>query len=190
LDTVPSARLPKLRAIVYDLEIQEPPESVGGWENVRRGEAGVSCVVLYDSSTKRFHTYDEFGLEDCIAHMNQADVLVSFNGLEFDTPILQSITGLDIYPRQYDILHEVWKALPTRTKGYKLSDICGRLGLGEKNFTGETAVKLYQSGRFGRLFDYCISDVHLTRTLARFITEHGYVLTPEGDHLELPKVMD
>ena len=189
-DFVPSARLPQLHVIVYDLEIQQGPDEVGGWENVRRGEAGVSCVVLYDSETGRFHTYDEFDLEECIAHMNQADVLVSFNGLEFDTPILQSITGLDILPRQYDILHEVWRALTSRTKGYKLSDICGRLGLGSKNFSGETAVQLYQSGRFGKLFSYCINDVHLTRRLADFIGQEGYVLTPDGERLELPKVVD
>ena len=189
-DLLPSRAPPKLRFIVYDLEIQEEPEEAGGWENVRRGGAGVSCVVLYDSYTKRHHTYDEFDLESCIEHMNKADVLVSFNGIEFDTPILQTVTGLDIFPRQYDILHEVWSALHSRVKGYRLSDICRRLGLGEKEFSGETAVQLYKKGRFGRLFDYCIKDVHLTHQLARWIWKHGYILTPEGEPLELPRVTD
>jgi len=174
--------------ITYDLEIQLDPEAVGGWENVRHGDAGVSCVVLHDNRTDRFHIYDEHDLEECMAHLNSADVLVSFNGIEFDTPILQSITGSDVLPHQYDILHEVWKALPTRVKGYKLEDICVRLMLGQKNGDGTSATKLYRERRFGRLFDYCLNDVALTCKLVRFINQYGYILTPDHGRLELPRI--
>lgn len=178
-----------LHAIVYDLEIQkQPDECMGGWEGVRRGEAGISCVVLYDNHTDRFHVYDEYDLEDCVKHLNSADILVSFNGIAFDTPILQSIVGQDVLPEQYDILAEVWSALPTRTKGYKLGDICSRLGLGEKVNNGSSAIELYANGRFGKLFDYCCQDVALTRDLARHIGRHGYIISPDGEYLQLPRI--
>ena len=175
--------------IVYDTEIKtDPTQHPGGFEAAKRGECGISCVVLYDNEDGRFHTYDEHDLEECMAHMNTADVLVSFNGLEFDTPLLQSVTGEDIWPQQYDILHEIWKALGTRVKGYKLGDVCGRLGLGAKIADGHRATELYAEGRFGKLFNYCINDVHITRMLARFIQKYGHVLTPDGEILPLPKI--
>jgi DEAD/DEAH box helicase domain-containing protein len=175
-----------MRVITYDLEIAQGPEEIpGGWEAIRKGEGGVSCVSLYDTATERYHLYDENDLEECADHLNQADILVSFNGIEFDTPCFQGASGRDVYPNQYDILHEIWKALGEREKGYKLNQICHRLSLGEKNNDGAGAVELYRNGRFGKLFDYCMSDVSLTRKLANFINRYGYVLAPDGSSLYL-----
>lgn len=175
-------------------EIEEIPS---GWDGARRGEAGISCVCVWDSSTERFHVYsakpfdeanemgiwDQGDLDDCLAHLNSADLLVGFNSIDFDTPALQSVSGCDILPEQYDILREVWRALGKRQKGFRLNDLCKRHGIGEKTETGESAPKLYKSGRHGRLIDYCINDVHLTLKLARLIEQQGYVETPEGEQL-------
>jgi uncharacterized protein YprB with RNaseH-like and TPR domain len=121
-------------------------------------------------------------------HLNDADILVSFNGIEFDTPILQSVTGLDLLPEQYDILHEIWKALMNRVKGYKLNDICVRLGLGEKVDNGASAIQLYHDGEFATLYAYCRQDVWLTKRLMDFINRYGYIITPDGEYLELPRL--
>lgn len=177
-----------MRTLFWDIEIRLSPDEVpDGWEGARRGECGVSCVAIYDSETGRFHVYDEHDLERCVEHLNEAELLVGFNTLEFDTPALQGAAGLDIFPDQYDILHEVWKALGTRVKGYKLDDICQRLDLGRKNSNGEFATQLYRKGRFGRLFDYCIQDVHLTKSLSNYIEENGYITGPDGQFLHLPR---
>lgn len=176
-----------MRTIVWDCEIKLSPDEVpDGWEGARRGECGISCVALLDSESGRFHVYDEHGLEQCVEHLNEAELLVGFNTLEFDTPALQGAAGLDIFPDQYDILHEVWKALGTRVKGYKLDDICQRAGLGQKNSNGEYATVLYRKQHFGRLFDYCINDVHLTRKLSNFIAREGYIPDHNGNRLYLP----
>lgn len=122
--------------------------------------------------------------------MNSADLLVSFNGIEFDTPCLQGFTDLDIYTEQYDILHEIWKSLGGREKGYKLTEICQRLDLGVKNNDGARATQLYRDRHFGKLFDYCMNDVHLTRKLANWINRYGYIVGVSGNwlHLEKPGV--
>jgi uncharacterized protein YprB with RNaseH-like and TPR domain len=145
-------------------------------------------VAIYDTDTGRTHVYDEHDLEQCIEHLNSADLLVSFNGIEFDTPALQGVTGMEIVPDQYDILHEIWKALSTRTKGFKLDNICERLNLPRKNGNGERATDLYRDKRFGRLFDYCINDVQITRSVAHWINEHGFIVAPDGTPLELPRI--
>lgn len=176
-----------MRTICWDIEIRTSPnECVDGWEGARRGECGVSCVALFDSYSGRMHVYDEHDLERCVAHLNGADLLVGFNTIEFDTPALTGVTGEDILPDQYDILHEIWKALGTRVKGYKLDDICQRAGLGAKNSNGEFATVLYKKQHFGRLFDYCMNDVHLTRKLSNHIAREGSIPGPDGALLYLP----
>jgi len=177
-------------------EIEEIPS---GWDGARRGEAGISCVCLYDTSTERYHVYaakpfdedNEMGLwnrqdlDDCVSHLNSADLLIGFNTISFDTPALQAVSECDILPTQYDILAETWRALGNRRKGFRLNELCLRHGLGQKSETGESAPKLYKSGRHGRLIDYCVNDVHLTLKLAQHIQRHGYIETPEGDQLVL-----
>lgn len=175
-----------MRVITFDIEIQRDPQ--GDWEAARRGASGCSCVALYDTASGRLHVYDEHDLAECVAHLNDADVLVGFNTMEFDTPILESLVQLDILPEQYDVLHEIWKAMPERTAGYKLQQICERHNLGGKNNDGAKATELYANGRFGKLFDYCMNDVHLTRKLVQYIEIHGGISTPDGGFLELPRL--
>lgn len=188
-----------MRIISYDTEIMSSiDETIDGWDGARRGDAGISCAVLYDTSTRRSHIYcagpwhpdyhmrdlwDPKDLDALLSHLNSADLLIGFNNIAFDTPALQGFTESDILPQQYDILHEVWAGLGGRRyKGFGLDALCTRLGLGSKNGeNGESAPLLYKSGRFGRLIDYCTNDVHLTRRLANYIHQHGYVTTPEGE---------
>lgn len=174
------------RLIVWDLEIAIPVEEVpGGWDAVRRGGAGVSCICLYDTASDRYHCYDAFTLPEAIDHLNEADLLIGFNTISFDTPIMESLTDATLMPPQFDILNEIWSVLPTRTKGYKLAQLCDRLGLGTKSRTGASAPDLYRTGQFGRLIDYCMNDVALTRRLANFMEREGHVLTPDGEPLHV-----
>src|SRR2546422_9732256 len=111
-----------MRVLTYDLEIQRGPDEVhSGWDGIRRGDGGVSCVALHDSAIDRILLYNEHDLAACMDHLNDADILVSYNGLDFDMPILQNVTDRDLLPHQYDILHEIWGVLPSKTKGYKLN---------------------------------------------------------------------
>jgi uncharacterized protein YprB with RNaseH-like and TPR domain len=115
------------------------------------------------------------------------DLLISFNGIEFDTPCLESVTDLTIQPPQYDILREVWRALPKREKGFRLGEITERLGLGMKTSEGARATDMYRDGDFLHLYSYCRNDVALTQRLANWINTHGFILTPDGEELPLER---
>jgi uncharacterized protein YprB with RNaseH-like and TPR domain len=170
------------------MEIAVPVEELpGGWNDARTGEAGVACVCLWDSSTDRYHVYDEFTIAKCIDHLNSADLIVSFNGKGFDVPALEGFTGTEIYADHYDILEECWKSIGKRQKGYRLGELAPRtLGL-EKSNTGEHAPVLFRQQRFGELVDYCINDVHLTRKLFEHIMVTGEVIDPDGEPLLLDR---
>lgn len=119
--------------------------------------------------------------------LNEADLLVGYNCVSFDTPVIESVTGYTINVDQYDILANIWGALGTKRKGFKLGEVTSRLGLGDKVVNGEGAPSLYRAQRFGKLFDYCINDVAITRTLANWIQFNGYILTPENEPLEVAR---
>lgn len=177
------------RVIVYDLEIAKPlPQRDGkaDWDAAKRGECGVSCVVLYDSETNRYHLYDSHNLVDCITHLNSADWLVGWNSKEFDTNVMQGVTGQQITAKQYDILQAIWQALGNQYfKGYRLGDVANRtLGL-NKTGNGESAPSLAAQGRWAELFDYCLNDVWLTKELFNHAIEYGWIIDANGEKLAL-----
>lgn len=179
--------------ICWDLEIEKPvSDTTGGWDGAKRGDCGISALVLSDSDTGRYHIYDKHTLEEAVDHLNGADLLVGFNTIEFDSSVVFGVTGRYITVEQYDICQEVWRTLKKRQKGYKLDEIAqATLGVG-KNSNGEFATTLVRKKRWGQLFDYCLNDVHLVRELYNHINELGWIRgTPGIDlFLERPLLKD
>jgi len=178
-----------MHIIVWDLEIEKPIKD-NDWEAAKRGENGISSVVLFDSSTERYHLYDYHTLDSCGQHLNSADLIVGFNSVEFDAPCFSGCTGQSIVPVQFDILQAVWTALGKREKGWRLGQICERT-IGEgKIKNGASAPRLYAEGRFGELFDYNLHDVYLTRKLYNHIVKFGTLVGPDGTPLQLLEYPD
>lgn len=177
--------MPKI--LCWDLEILHPVEKMGGWEAARNGACGISALVISDSETERFHIYDQHDLDAAFDHLSEADLLVGYNSLSFDTEVLNNVLGRQLSVNHYDILDRIWKQLPIRQKGWKLTEVATRaLDLG-KSGNGEFATALAAKGRWGKLFDYCLNDVHLTKMLFNYIQDFGYLPGPTGDKLHMPQ---
>ena len=175
-----------MRILTWDLEIKTPLEEVGGdWTRVRNGDAGISVLAVRDNETGRQHLYDTHTLDAAVDHLNEADLLVGFNSVGFDSCVLLGVTNRHLSVPHYDILAKIWEALGTRQKGWKLDDVASRtIGL-TKSGKGEYATALFAQGRFAELHDYCMGDVHITAALYNHIVVNGWVVGPEGDHLHL-----
>jgi DEAD/DEAH box helicase domain-containing protein len=177
-----------MRIVCWDLEIAKPIPLKNGkpdWDYARAGDCGISCVVLYDSQTERYHLYDMHNLPECVAHLNSADLIVGYNSIEFDTSVLQNVSGSQLTAPQYDILSEIWRALGHYQKGYKLGDVCGRALNLEKSGSGESAPSLAAQGRWAELMDYCLNDVALTKALYNYVVDEGGILDVNGHMLKL-----
>lgn len=177
----------RLSHLVLDLEIKYSPIE-RGWDAARRGECGISAVCAFNSETGRFYLYDDHNLGDLLDHMQSVDTIVTFNGQDFDLPCLEGVVGEPLQPyvhSSYDILQEIWAALGTRRKGYRLDDVCRRtLGIG-KDSSGAYATELFATCHFAELFTYCMHDVDLTQTLFEHIMDQGYIIDVNGDKLML-----
>jgi DEAD/DEAH box helicase domain-containing protein len=177
-----------MRVITWDLEICESPtDENGGWNAARNGGLGISCISLYDTASSRFYIYDQHTLDVCGEHLREADMLVGFNNLEFDTPCFEGLTKSVLDVPQYDILAEVRDVVGRFKKGYRLGQIAERTIGCQKTDTGEHAPVLFQQHRFAELHTYCMHDVAITRDLCNFIEQQGYIIGDNGEPVTLDR---
>lgn len=184
--------------IAFDVEIARHVKDVGGWDYT--GEMGVACAVVYEYARDRFRAYDSSELEELRACIDRADTIVSWNGWNFDLPVVYGINrpdwkdhphrqrpggkdGKPLAERSCDLLREVYAAqglspdggTPAHA-GWRLQDASGgTLGVG-KCGEGALAPDLYKQGRWGELFTYCQHDVWLTARLDQFVRRHGFLV--------------
>jgi hypothetical protein len=189
-----------VRIVYFDLETRKhaadlrPDDLDAGWEALRRGEGGVSALALFDSDDQWLHFYDDFTIQAAARHLESADVVVGYSSERFDVPVVEGLVGRKLALRHHvDIYAELARALAHQgfvgTKGDCTLDRIAKRTLGRgKIDKGSHAKELALKGRWSELFNYCASDVQLTRDLMYYILEHGGVIGPRGFiSLEVPK---
>jgi len=178
--------------VFFDTEISKLDTEVGGWANVLQGHAGLSAAVTVSAPTPRVGLFDLHTVENLVNYLEDADVVVSFNGRGFDVPLLSSLVGRPlVLPRHLDLCDLISRSVGKPKHGaWGLDAICRRtLGYG-KTGSGEFAPALAQAGRFGELFDYCLNDVYILQDLFEHIRLKGFVVGTQGEEILLPKVQE
>lgn len=162
--------------ITFDLETAIP----GSFGDQKAGKCGISVACTAEdfaawsfpddrvlcSVDQKQELWDGTMLEELAFYLEEADLVVTWNGILYDIPVLSALLGRRINLNgHYDILDEIWKNVPRKEKGWSLDKIAQEtLGRG-KNGKGVSAPHLFQSGQIAKLFTYCMEDVALTRDL-------------------------
>jgi DEAD/DEAH box helicase domain-containing protein len=157
--------------LFFDLETQKSADEVGGWDNIRAMRMSVG--VTYSTRRQAYRIYGEKQVDDLLADLQRADLVVGFNQLRFDYEVLHYYTVLDL--RQLpslDLLVELTKQLP-----FRLSlDAVASATLGvEKTAGGMQAILWFRQGRLMELAEYCCYDVKITRLLYDYGAAHKQV---------------
>ena len=160
-----------------------------GWKALLDGEGGISALVVWVSSPGRPYIYDDNTLEDAASTLENADVVLSFNGVTFDVPLIEGHYSrklkLKCHLDLYQAIKEAVALQGGPRKGYTLEE-CARRTLGRgKSGVGSNAPTLSEQGRHAELFQYCLDDVLLTRDLFKFAQTEGGVIGINGDLLPL-----
>ena len=178
--------------LVYDVEIkkailgkgekpQEGVEYCGGWGD--HENMGVSTVCCYDYEADRYRVFCRDNLEKFVDLVEVHDVIVSFNGINFDNKVLAYVLFGLVDPlrwlneKSYDIFAEIrdvsgkWCSLDSIIKA-------NDLGTG-KTGNGALAPMWYQTGQWGRLIDYCLMDTKLTKQLLDIILAGNPITNPK-----------
>jgi DEAD/DEAH box helicase domain-containing protein len=158
--------------VVFDLETKAlagdmaPDGEKIGWSRDRLHHMGVSVASAWDSKTGRIFSYFEDGLlilSDLIDQIEDASLVVTYNGSRFDLPLLEDVMKRKIrIDRHVDLLQVVYLLAGKR---FSLDAMC-EINLGEKKSgVGTDAPALWRSGRIDDLIGYCEYDVMLTKKL-------------------------
>lgn len=156
------------RILIFDVETQRLAQEVGGWGHVDR--LGLAAAVALDAQTGDVLRFAEADAPALIGQLNNAELVVGYNLLRFDYPVLRPY-GFDptnVLDRTIDLLDHLYRSL-----GFRVSlDNVANATLGEhKSADGLAAVSWYRQGLIDRVFEYCEQDVRVTGR----VWEHGRV---------------
>ena len=158
--------------VVFDLETQLSAAEVGGWN--KTSLMRVSCGIAWDSREDRFITYFEDRIDELIALLRRADLVVGFNVIGFDYSVLRGYSRCDFRAlNTLDILREVHAHLNYRVSLQGLAAATLNAG---KTADGLQALRWWKQGRLDLIEEYCRRDVQLTRDLFRHGLDKGFLL--------------
>jgi DNA polymerase-1 len=123
----------------------------------------IHCIVAQDIDSGAVDTWHGESIKDFPAWSNDVDLFVMHNGVSFDAPVLNRLTGSKIplnKVRDTLILSQLLD--PSRDGGHSLAAWGERLGFAKIEFNDFTSFTQ-------EMLDYCIQDVKLTTKLYKHL---------------------
>jgi len=157
------------------LKLRTPFDEVGSSDPA---DLDISCVVIHDSEDDQYKSYLLDELDKLWIVLESADLLVGYNSLHFDLPLLNKYYLGDLaHIPHLDLLKEIQGSLGRRIK---LDDVASAtLGV-KKSADGLQAVLWWKQGNIDDIVKYCIQDVKVTKGVYEFAQENGFLYYPTG----------
>lgn len=163
--------------VYFDLETQRSFGDVGG--SMHKDKMQVSVGVTYSSARGTYEIYAENEMEKLGEELVRADLVVGWNHLQFDYPVLQPYVFHTLAEQtlNLDMMLELEKIVGFRLKLDSVAS--ASLGSG-KTADGLDALRWWQehkkSGQFEplrKIAEYCAFDVKVTKCIHEYALEHG-----------------
>src|SRR3990167_9037441 len=186
--------------IVFDCEIKNEIDGKNiGWRDF--GRMGHAVSSLYDYRSGDYCIYFDDNLDRMVERINEADLVVGFNIVEFDLPLIAVSAKAQLRP---DIAMNCYDMLPVTRRstgwragrfpsGMKLDDhllaMYGTAGM--KSGHGANAPNLWQEKKLGELCSYVLRDVNREKALFESAWYAGQFATPTHGikEVERPQMM-
>lgn len=157
-----------MHAITFDIETRTDSFTRG---KVNIATQELTIVGIHDSETNEFSSYSVEELPKLWPLIERADMLIGFNSIAFDVPILNRYYAGDLTKiRSLDLMVEVQNVLGRRVRLQSLGEATLNRG---KTGNGVEAMTWWEQGLFDKVRKYCIEDVRLTRDLYDYALKHG-----------------
>jgi DEAD/DEAH box helicase domain-containing protein len=156
--------------VVFDIETYSP----GNLQKIDTKEFRVSVTGAYISWIDEYIAFMEDDTKDFLEVLKQADLVVGYNHLWFDLPVLQKYSDFNLLDLpSYDIMIEAEKKIGFKLK---LDDLC-KANLNSKKTDSYEVYKHYHAEKkWAPLIDYCMNDVKLTTELFLKIINEGKLI--------------
>lgn len=171
-----------MKILTFDIETTNTFDEVG---SPNAADLDLAVVCVHDSETQEMTHYFKEDLGKLWPLIEQADMLVSFNGDHFDIPLLDKYYAGDLTQiKSLDLLVEIRKSLGRRIK---LDDIASAT-LGEsKSADGLQSIIWWRQGKIDEVVAYCKQDVLVTRKVYDFAMQNGHLLyIKDGKKEQIP----
>ncbi|MFU8893546.1 MAG: ribonuclease H-like domain-containing protein [Luteolibacter sp.] len=172
-------RVSERNIVYFDLETQRSFNDVGG--SAHKDKMGVSIAVTYSTARGTYEIYGEQDMERLGEELVRADLVVGWNHLQFDYPVLQPYIFHTLAEQtvNLDMMVDVEQRIHSRLK---LDNVAAAsLGSG-KTADGLDALRWWQdykkSGDFEplrKIAEYCAYDVKVTKCVHEYALEHGHL---------------
>lgn len=157
-----------MRKITFDIETRNLFEDVNSNESTA---LDISVVCIHDSLTDTYSSYLQEYFPKLWKILEQADMLITFNGDHFDIPLLNKYYSGDLTKiKSLDLLVEVKKVLGRRIKLDTIAE--ATLGI-KKTGHGLEAVSCWKTSEIYKIIKYCIEDVKITRQLYDYAVKNN-----------------
>ena len=138
----------------------------------------IHCIVARSYKTNKVKTWVGQECKDFGVWSNQIDTFIMHNGISFDAPVLNRLTGSNIKLNQVrDTLIESQLYNPIRDDGHSLEAWGKRLGYEKGNFHDFSEYT-------PEMLEYCKRDTEVTRLLAQKLEEEGSGFSSKSYELE------
>lgn len=161
----------------FDLETQRSGGDVGGFAN--KGKMGVSVAVTYSTARGTYEIYPESEMDKLGEELVKADLVVGWNHLHFDYPVLQPYIfhTLAEQTMNLDMMADLETKIGIRLKLDSVAS--ATLGTG-KSADGLDALRWWQehkkTGEYDplrKIAEYCALDVKVTKCVHEYALAHG-----------------
>lgn len=157
-----------MRKITFDVETRNLFADVNSNESTA---LDISVVCMHDSQTDTYSSYLQEDFPKLWPILEQADMLITFNGDHFDIPLLNKYYSGDLTKmKSLDLLVEVRNSLGRRIKLDTIAE--ATLGV-RKSGHGLEAVEWWKNGEVEKIIKYCIEDVKITKQLYDYALKNG-----------------
>lgn len=173
IDTQPASTvsLEGKQVVYYDVETQKRADEVGGWNNA--DQMLVSVAITHDEKNG-FRTWMEKDVPDMIRYLTGFDVVISYNGDQFDSKVLSHYGDVKgVHERSFDVAQYFNQRLKHRLKLDTIAT--ATLGAG-KTSDGLQALKWWKEGRIQDIIDYCKQDVQVLKDIVEFGKENSFIM--------------
>ncbi|MEK7646436.1 MAG: ribonuclease H-like domain-containing protein [Patescibacteria group bacterium] len=168
-----------MRKITFDIETRNLFSDVGSNDPTA---LDISVVCIHDSETDTLASFLQEDLKNLWPIIEQADMLITWNGDHFDIPLLNKYYSGDLSKiKSLDLMREVQLSLGRRLK----LDSVAEATLGKnKSGHGLEAIEWWNNGEIDKIIRYCKEDVKLTRELYDYAFANKHLKYKDAGNLK------
>ena len=158
--------------VYFDLETQRTANDAGGWD--RKADMGMTVGATFSTRSNEYKIFGEKAVHDLVTQLQQADLVVGFNLINFDYEVLMGYTVIDLAHSvpTLDLMVDLEKILGHRVGLDSVAQ--STLGVG-KTADGLDAIKWWREGRHLDVARYCCFDVKVTRLVHEYGMANGHI---------------